>query len=398
MKILKVSLVIALSLFIYSNTFASLSISPLKFEFNIDASTSKKEKIKVTNTWDTPITLYSSKEDFISWDDNWTPKFVKPEDQTNPEFALSNWIKIEDGNVTLAPKESKEVYFTVKVPTWAEPGWHYAAVFFSPWTPSWAQVAVVQRLWVLVLVNVPWEVKVEWNLKSFKIWKIDESKKLNESTSFEKLPITFQTVFENVWNVHLKPIWKITLTDENGEVLKNIGKETLSTPAWAYLWEKMVDYLPINDTLWNVLPKSERKFQSVWEWFWYNVLNEDWTKSVKFKNLSDYYADKASEKAKYLMFWQSINSRTVNREITANFELSYEWKDKEKKDFSDSKKFYVTYNETYVWLNYYVISIWGIIIILSLIYFVVIAPKARTRREEELKRKIMDEMKKSKKE
>jgi hypothetical protein len=53
-------------------------------------------------------------------------------------------------------------------------------------------------------------------------------------------------------------------------------------------------------------------------------LNEDGTKSVKFKNLTEYYADKASEKAQYLMFWQAINTRKVSKKITAKFELAYE--------------------------------------------------------------------------
>lgn len=304
-------------------TFASLSISPLKFEFDITSSASTKEKIKVTNTWDTPITLYSSKEDFIAWDDTGTPQFVKPENQTNPEYSLSNWITIEDENITLAPKESREVYFSVKVPQNAEPGWHYAAVFFSPGAPVWAQVAVVQRLWVLILVNVPGEVQIEGNLNTFKIWEKLENT-FTEKQTFQTFPITFQTIFENSWNVHLKPVWKITLVDENGEILKNVGKETLSSPAGAYIWEKMVDYIPINDTLWNVLPKSQRRFEIDWMGFWYSVLNDDGTKSVQFKNLEEYYADKASENAKYLMFWQSINSRTVEKKITAQFELAYE--------------------------------------------------------------------------
>lgn len=394
MKYLKVLFVLFLMFFIYQTSFASLSISPLKFEFEIKELSSKKDKIKVTNSWDTPITLYSSKEDFIAWDDTWTPKFVKLEDQIDPKYSLSNWINIEDQNITLAPKESREIYFTINVPKTAEPGWHYGAIFFSPGTPSWWQVAVVQRLWVLVLVNIPWEVKIWWEIKSFKIWEIQEDKQIIQKDNFNTFPITFQTIFENFWNVHLKPSWKITLLDENWEVLKNIWKETLSSPAWAYLWEKMVDYIPINDTLWNVLPNSQRKFENNWMWFWYNVLNEDGTKSVLFKNLTDYYAQKTSEEAKYLMFWEKINSRVVNKKITANFELNYEWKDKEKKSFSESRDFHVTYNEKYIWLNYYIVFVWSILILLILIYFFVISPKQRVKKEEELKQKIREELKK----
>jgi ascorbate-specific PTS system EIIC-type component UlaA len=95
-----------------------------------------------------------------------------------------------------------------------------------------------------------------------------------------------------------------------------------------------------------------------------------------------------------LMFWQAINTRKVSKKITAKFELAYEWKDKEKKDFLDSKDFKVTYEEKYVWVNYYVVGGWVGLILLVLVYFIIIAPKQRRKREEELKRKIMEEMNK----
>lgn len=95
---------------------ASLSISPLKHELTIEADQSKSEIIKVTNNSDAPITLYTAKEDFVAGDDSGTPTFVKPQEQTSDVYSLSNWISIENGNITLAKGETREVRFTVKVP------------------------------------------------------------------------------------------------------------------------------------------------------------------------------------------------------------------------------------------------------------------------------------------
>ncbi|MBW7954505.1 DUF916 domain-containing protein [Candidatus Gracilibacteria bacterium] len=396
MKKILLVFILLISFGIINNTFASFSISPLKFEFDIDKNSSKKEKIKLTNSGDTPITLYSSKEDFIAGDDTGTPKFVKQSESETSKYSLSNWIELEDKNLTLAPKESKEVYFTIKVPTTSEPGGHYGAIFFSPGNPAGGQVAVVQRLGVLILVNVPGEVLVSGEVKDFQIGQYNKEKKLDSKTNFNSLPIIFQTIFQNNGNIHLKPSGKITLTDENGEVLKNIGKETLYTPAGTYLGEKMVDYLPINDVLGNVLPNSERKFDISWEGFGYNILNDDGTKEVKFKSIEDYYADKAFDNAKYLMFWQKINSRVVNKKITASFDLSYEAKNKEIKNFEKSKDFYITYNEKYIGINYYLIFTIGIILILILAYFVVIVPKQKAKKEQELKEKILKELNENK--
>lgn len=368
---------------------ASLSISPLKHELTIEAWKQKSEIIKVTNNEKTAITLYTSKEDFIAGDDSGTPAFIKPQDQVTDDYSLSNWITIENNNITLAPGETREIKFTVKVPAKWEPGWHYGAIFFSPGAPSGAQVAVVQKLWVLVLINVPGDIKISWDLSSFEIWKKVE-KNFETLSSFSDFPIYFDVKFKNDWNTHLKPIWKIELIDENWEILKNVWKESITSPAGAYLWEKMVDYIPVNDGAGNVLPKSERRFESNWQGFGYQELNADGTKSVKFKNLTEYYASRAAEKRAYLQFYEQIHTRSVNKKITANLSLSYEWKDKEKKDFKQTKTFIVSYDEQYVWVNYYMIALILIIIGWFVYYTKVIVPKSR----EKMKKELMREMKK----
>lgn len=322
----KVFLFVLISIvFWFSWVQANFTLSPLKFEYDLQNFNPVQDKIKVTNSWDTPITLYSSKEDFIAGDDSGAPKFVPPEDQVNTQMSLSNWITVEDQNITLAPKETREINFTLQIPNNAEPGWHYAAIFFSPGVPGWAQVAVVQRLWVLVLVNVPGEVKIDGNVKNFEIWKTSGDNFV-KSDRFDGLPIIFQTIFQNSWNVHLKPTWKITLIDENGNTLKNIWKQPLLSPSGTFLGETLVDYIPVNDSLWNVLPQSQRKFQHIWEWFGYTVLNDDGSKSVKFKDLTTYYADNAAQQAQFLMFWESIKTRTVEKKNDSSIWTDLHWK------------------------------------------------------------------------
>ena len=388
----KISLFIVSFLMTLQFAHASLSISPLKHEFNLNPGDVKNEIISVTNNNATPITLYTSKEDFKAWDDSGTPTFISPKDKTTDQYSLSNWIKLENETITLAKWETREVKFSVIVPKSWEPGWHYWAIFFSPGAPSWAQVAVVQRLWVLILVNISWNLKIDWSLKSFDIWAVNSDKKFLTGSTFWEFPITFETKFVNDGNVHIKPTWKITLTDENWNDLKSIWKETILNAKWAFIWEKLVDYLPINDSLGNVLPNSTRKFDSVWEWFWYQELKEDGTKIVKFKNISDYYKDKKAENKQYLNFWETIKTRKTDKKITAKLELSYEWKDKIIKTFNDSKIITVSFDETYVWMNLWVIFLLIIIIAWAGYYFKVIAPKSK----ENLRARLMEELKNQK--
>lgn len=388
MKFLKVFLpVFIFFLFIWIAD-ANLSISPLKHELTIENWKQKSETIKVTNNEKTAITLYTSKEDFVAWDDSWTPSFIKPQDQKTDLYSLSNWIAIENNNVTLAPGETREIRFSVKVPANWEPGWHYWAIFFSPGAPSGAQVAVVQRLWVLILINVPGDIKISWDLTGFDVWNKVENK-LEIKDSFNKFPVYFDVKFKNDWNTHLKPTWKIELIDSSWEILKNIWKESITSPAGAYIWEKMVDYIPVNDGAGNVLPKSERRFEWTWAGFGYSELNADGTKSVKFKDLTEYYASKAAEKRAYLQFYEQIHTRKVNKKITANLSLSYEWKDKEKKDFKQTKTFTVSYDEQYVGVNYYMVALILLIIAWFIYYNKIVTPKSK----EKLRKQLLDEMK-----
>lgn len=361
---------------------AGISISPLKFELNVPSGQQTSGTVKVSNDTGKAITLYTSREDFVAGDDSGTPSFVKPQNQGSDVYSLANWITIEDKNLTLAQGETREIRFTVKVPSNAEPGGHYGAIFFAP-APDKAQVAVVQRLGALVLVEVPGEAKVSGNFESFDVGSASGSK-FEAKSEFSTFPISFSTRFKNDGNVHLKPTGKIELVDESGEVLKNVGKESIVSPQGAYVGEKLVDYVPVNDGLGNVLPNSERRFESLWEGFGYPVVNDDGTKGVKFKTLSEYYADKAAEKQRYLKFYESVHSRTVSRNVTANLALSYEGKDKVKKDFRESKTFQVTYEEQYVGVDYLVMLV-ALAFLSGIGYYLFIAvPRSRERMKAEL--------------
>jgi len=394
MKKIRLLMLFFVSLFIVLPVVnANVAITPLKHELTIEQWKSVTKKIKITNESEKSITLYTSTEDFISWDNSGQPKFLKPEDQKSPELSLANWINVEENNITLSPWETRELSFNINVPIDGEPGWHYWAIFFSPWIQSSWKVAFAQRIWVLILIKVPWDIKIDWELNSIKTWKL-ESKIFKEKNNFSNLPISFKINFQNKWNIHLKPTWKIELIDEDWNTLKNIGKEIVSAPNWTYIWEKLVDYLPINDSHGSVLPKSTRDFYTDWLGFWYTVLNEDWTKSVKFKNISDYYKNKADEKQKYLMFWQQVHIKNVKKKIVAKYELSYNSKNIDKKTFSWKEIFFIEYDEQYVWINYILLTILLLIITGWIYYYSKIMPELKNKKEEELRKKILKEMNK----
>lgn len=392
----KFILFISLLIFTFSTAFADISISPLKYEITIEKWESKSKIIKIKNNWDEAITLYSSKEDFIAWDDTGFPRFIKPEDLPNPELSLTHWIQIENSTITLAPGESKQVKFKISVPEVSDPGGHYGVIFFGPEAQSWAQLSVIQRLWVLLLINVPGEVKISWEFTELKTgnkaWEI-----FVNNDSFNKFPIAFSSIFNNSGNTHLKPRGQIELIDEDGNILRKIWKEKIVSQAWAIIWEKVVDYIPVNETFGNVLPWSNRRFISNWEGFGYTILDEiTGKKEVKFKNLTEYYTEKTSKEQKFIKFYQSVKQRTVTKPITANYFLYFEWEDNKRIELRTSNTFNVTYDEKYISLNFIMLWFLMIICIAGGYYFIILRPKHSSKKEDELRKKIMKEMKNNK--
>ena len=230
MRILRLLIAVGVLFFSYFSvaSAAGISISPLKQELTIETGQSTSKTIRITNTMTESITLYTSVEDFVAGDESGTPKFIKPQDESTTTYSLSNWIKLENENVTLAPNETREVPFTVTVP-----GGHYGAIFFSPGVPGQAQLALVERIGVLILVNVPGDVVVNGNFKSFDVGQKSGTGAgvvFSSGTLFNGFPITFETVFENLGYTHIKPTGKIELVDDSGEALKAVGKQTISSP------------------------------------------------------------------------------------------------------------------------------------------------------------------------
>lgn len=378
----------------FSSTFADFSLSPLKYEMIVDPGSTQTQLMTIRNDSDEALTLYSQVEDFIAGDDSGFPQFIKPEDIENPELSLANWISLSNENITLAPGESKQVSFNVTAPATADPGGHYGVIFFGPEAQPGAQLSVIQRLGILLLVTIPGEVVIGWEFQALEVWNM-EADNFVAQDSFQAFPIAFSSLFENTGNTHLKPQGKITLSDENGNTLTQVGKEKIISQAGAVVWEKVVDYIPVNETLWNVLPGSKRRFISDWEWFGYNLINEEtWEKEVAFKGLSEYYKDQVASSQQFIKFYQSVKTRTVTKPITANYDLYFEWKDKSINEFNTSQVFSVTYLETYIGLN----TIMMLIILIWLsgggYYFGVIKPKQKSQSEAQLREKIMKEMKK----
>lgn len=399
------------------NSYANinLTVSPIKYEIDAHTWTTITKTATLYNKSTKTYTITTWKSDFQSSGTTWNPQFVRKSELVFPNQELSSRINIDTDSFTINPWEKKEISFTITVPNNATPGWHYAWVFFkndNSETSSWAKVWINVDYWVLLLVNVEWKIIEKWNventvIKSSSSWgwylkkdncpivdltssyydwkcvddflsntnlKDDINKVKKDKVSDLKLSdfnINFDTPFVNDWNTHLKPTWKITLTDENWNEIKWIWKKVVKNNAWAVIWAKVVDYIPINDNDWNVLPYTKRIFNADWKWFPYEGYDKNWKKIIKYWTPEEYYTRKNVEERWFLLPWERVNEKINHKKINANIELWYTNKEWEDIVFNSAKEFKVDYKEKYIWLNpYFFIILWFVFLIILLIWLI----------------------------
>jgi len=417
MKILNYIFIILFLLINIPNSFAEIdfTVSPIKYEIDTKTWSSITKTAIIFNNSNNSYSITTWKSDFEANDQTWNPKFIRKSELVHPDQELANRITISTWSFDIEANSKKEITFTIDVPDNATPGWHYWAIFFKRHTSaSWAEVWINVDYWVLILVNIEWEIIEKWELedtivktgwsgwhyRSLKadncpFWDLTKSKydwkcidelwiywPISENVDkIDKLPssdlknndfaINFDTLFINDWNTHLKPKWKIVLTDENWNEIKWIWKEIVKNDNWAIVGEKIVDYLPINDNDWNVLPYTKRKFEVEWKWFPYEWYDENWKKIIKYWTPEEYYTRKNIEERGFLMPWERVNERVNHEKINADIQLSYINKEWEEIEFNSAKEFYVDYKEQYIWLNpYFFILLWILVLIIYILWLI----------------------------
>ncbi len=195
----------------------ALTISPAKFILSADPGQTLETTMKVRNDSDNGAYFYPVIEKYTVINGE-EPVFY-PEN-----FGLPIWIKTVPEKLYLAAKETKEVLIRINVPKDAEPGGHYAVIFWSTAPPKGqaggSGVGITTRVGALVLLDVSGNVVESAEVRNFK----------SSSNFFRNLPVGFSFDFINNGSVHLKP---------QGEILiKNFWGKTVAilnaNPAEAY--------------------------------------------------------------------------------------------------------------------------------------------------------------------
>lgn len=148
----------------YANAAINYTLTPLKYEIEVEPWEVVNRSAQIRNNGPETVTLGTATSDFQANWINGTPTFVRYSELVNPDQELSSWISIDQASITLAPWETKWITFSITVPVNATPWGHYAAVFFknpNSESSSGAEIGINVDYWVLLLVNVEWEIVVD---------------------------------------------------------------------------------------------------------------------------------------------------------------------------------------------------------------------------------------------
>jgi GxxExxY protein len=246
-----------------------LLISPEMFEWQVKRGEKFSEKMIIYNRSEVPVPIEATVTNFGAQEESGTITFFEePAKRVGEEDDISfnprKWIKIENPNFILDPKEMAEVKLRVEIPENAEPGGHYAVVLFEPKLPSFyfekEAVRAIPKIGVLVLFSVEVEgvKKVEKPLiisefiipEKFRLQKLEDLL-ANISGLFQKAQAENRALFSIVEKSELP--FSLGIKNEDIFHIKPEGKLSIINS-----WGKIVGETEIKKT--TVLPGKTRKF------------------------------------------------------------------------------------------------------------------------------------------
>lgn len=228
-KVIQFFILITVSLLFFLAPFPikALTLSPPRVELEGDPGTTIAGRIKLINEQEDK-TFYSSFENFEAKGETGTPSFVQSKED------LAGWIST-NSQITIKKGEEMTIPFSINIPKNAEPGGHFAAIFWNTTPPENTQIAIGAKIGTLVLLRVSGDIKEEGGVLEFA--------PKEHQTFYTSLPVEFFYRFQNSGADRAKP---------KGEIrMKNILEITSSK-------------LNANPSEGNVLPHSTRRFSVVW--------------------------------------------------------------------------------------------------------------------------------------
>ena len=210
------------------NPSSALGVSPAIIEEVLSPGQSTTVPVTVFNLTNIPLPIRGAVRSFIDTPDNLSLEKLEV-------FDSSNWFSLSQSDFILQPNQERTLTVTITPPENAEPGGHYATIYFQPLIPQSAlstrSLYVSNRVGVLAFLILPGDISEKLTVSTIKT---------PEFTQYGPIEIT--VTLTNSGNIHAFPSGIITITNM-------FGKESAQIPI----------------TPGFVLPDSSRDFITWWE-------------------------------------------------------------------------------------------------------------------------------------
>lgn len=200
------------------NNANNLQVSPVRTERTINLGTSDVISVFVRNMTDAPIVLKPIENDFIAGDEKGTPALILDENKYAPTHSLKRYM-VPLANITLGPRENKQVDVTIRIPDSTQSGGYFGALRFAPVTidaKGQVAVGVAGSVASLMLVTVPGDLVENLQLTNF-----DVQQNGGAANNF-RTPNDLQLFlrFKNLGNVQLAPFGQVYVKQGNKVLYK----------------------------------------------------------------------------------------------------------------------------------------------------------------------------------
>jgi hypothetical protein len=216
-----------------TNVGSYLTTSPISVDVTVTPGQSETTTLSVQNDSSVAETINVKLDKFAANGDFGAASITTPE-KTDPSVG---WVHFSKTTFVAQPGVWNNITMTIDMPNYASLGYYYAVLFI----PKSAQISSdvsdqikgANAIFVLVDTQSSNEAK-QLSLTSFS----------SVSGLYQFLPATFNILVKNTGNIHLIPQGDVYISRTmNG---------------------KVIDTLPINAGLGNILPDSSRQFTATW--------------------------------------------------------------------------------------------------------------------------------------
>jgi len=196
---------------------SALGVAPAIIEVVLDPGKTKITTVTVFNITNFPLPVKGSIRSFLNED-----PLLNYNQTAKETFDASSWFKLEPADFILQPREKRDIKIVIVSSKKAEPGGHYATIYFQPLLPidvlSPQTAYLTARVGVLSFLIVKGDIKEKGDFGELKIKKFQQFG-----------PINFKISFQNQGNIHLIPSGEIKIRNWRGrEIAKiNLNQKTI---------------------------------------------------------------------------------------------------------------------------------------------------------------------------